>query len=184
MQASQRVRDMIDGIIEREGGYSDNPNDPGGETMYGITRAVARVNGYNGDMRSMPRSCAEAIYLDQYFMGPKFNQVADLSGPIADELTDTGVNMGIVKAVMFLQTALNAFNMNGKFYLDLLVDGHIGNQTLAALQSYLAKRGKEGESVMLKALNCQQGAAYLDLAKSNPAKFETFEYGWFLNRVA
>ena len=184
MQASQRVRDMIDGIIEREGGYSDNPNDPGGETIYGITRAVARVNGYNGDMRSMPRSIAVSIYLDQYFLRPKFNAVADLSASIADELTDTGVNMGTAKAATFLQVALNAFNLDQKFYRDITVDGGVGNETLAALHSYLLKRGSEGEAVMLKALNCQQGAAYLDLARLNPAKFENFVYGWIKERVA
>lgn len=183
MQASPRVLSMIDGIIEREGGFSDHPNDPGGATMYGITESVARVNGYHGDMRAMPREFAASVYLTQYFIGPKFNLVADQSPVIADELTDTGVNMGVVKAGEFLQTALNAFNLNGMFYRDLLVDGHVGNMTVAALRSFLEKRGAEGEGVLLKALNCLQCAEYLRLAKAKPEKFETFVYGWIKERI-
>jgi len=182
--ASAKVRSLINGIIEREGGYVDHPNDPGGATMYGITEAVARVNGYTGDMRHMPRSLAERIYLEQYFIRPQFNRVSDLSEAIAEEMTDTGVNMGTAKAATYLQVALNAFNLNGKFYRDIAVDGGVGNETLAALGAYLDKRGAEGETVMLKALNCLQGADYIALATSRPEKFETFVYGWLLNRVA
>ena len=183
MNAGPRVRAMIDGIIDREGGYVDNPNDPGGETKFGITKAVARVNGYNGEMRDFPRSLAEKIYLDQYFIGPGFNRVADLSAEIAEEITDTGVNMGIGRAGEFLQRALNAFNLDGKLYADLKVDGAVGNQTLAALHAYLEKRGADGVKVMLTALNCLQGAAYLDLARTRPGKFEAFIFGWLKNRV-
>ena len=59
---------IIDQVIAAEGGYSNNPSDKGGETMYGITMAVARANGYSGPMKDMPRSVAVAIYSKRYIL--------------------------------------------------------------------------------------------------------------------
>ena len=39
---------LIDGVIGREGGYSNHPADKGGPTRWGVTEAVARANGYRG----------------------------------------------------------------------------------------------------------------------------------------
>ena len=47
---------IIDEIIRKEGGYVNDPADSGGETNWGITVNRARQSGYNGDMRTMPRS--------------------------------------------------------------------------------------------------------------------------------
>ena len=47
---------IIDEIIRKEGGYVNDPADSGGETNWGITVSRARQSGYNGDMRTMPRS--------------------------------------------------------------------------------------------------------------------------------
>ncbi|MBG2668745.1 putative peptidoglycan-binding domain-containing protein, partial [Klebsiella michiganensis] len=58
----------------------------------------------------------------------------------------------------------------------------IGNITIAALKSYLAVRGKDGEVTLLKALNCSQGARYLELAEARAAN-EDFLYGWVKERV-
>ena len=49
------VDGLIDGLIEREGGYVDHPADKGGPTCFGITQAVARAQGYAGPMRELPR---------------------------------------------------------------------------------------------------------------------------------
>ena len=53
----------FDLLIGNEGGYVNNPADPGGETNCGITRAVAVDNGYTGNMKSMPKETAKQIYL-------------------------------------------------------------------------------------------------------------------------
>ena len=47
---------------------------------------------------------------------------------------------------------------------------------------YLQRRGKEGELVMLTALNCQQGMRYIELCEARERN-EEFVYGWFKNRV-
>ena len=85
---------IIEGILGKEGGYVNNPNDKGGPTRWGITQTTARAYGYTGDMKALPRETAKAIYLSQYWTEPKFDRIAELSPSIAQELCDTGVNMG------------------------------------------------------------------------------------------
>lgn len=176
------VNDYVEALIIREGGYADYPADRGGPTIWGVTEQVARAFGYHGRMQDMPQSVAKAIYLERYWEGPKFNQVHDHSPAVAEELLDTGTNMGPVVASRFLQRALNVLNAEGKYYPDVAVDGVVGRLTIAALRAYLARRGQPGVTVLLRALNAQQGERYIGLAEAKPSQ-EAFVYGWFLNRV-
>jgi lysozyme family protein len=177
------VDQLIDALIEREGGFVSNPADKGGPTCFGITEAVARANGYSGPMRQLPREDASAIYKRLYWLRPAFDQVAKRSARLGAELFDTGVNMGPAVAAVFLQRALTALNRNGGDYPDLVPDGKIGNGTLGALDSFLALRGKAGgETVLLRALEVLQGERYLRLAERRPAN-EAFLYGWLANRI-
>lgn len=173
---------LIEPLLDREGGYVDHKDDRGGETNFGITKAVARENGFTGPMRSMTREQARAIYRAKYWAKPGLYLVAPLSERIAEELFDTGVNMGTGTAGMFLQRALNALNLKGQHFADLRVDGAIGPATAKALQAYLKRRGREGETVILRALNCLQGARYIELAEAREAN-ESFVHGWLAHRV-
>ncbi|EJH4501912.1 glycoside hydrolase family 108 protein [Cronobacter sakazakii] len=175
--------EIFDGILGKEGGYVNHADDKGGPTKWGITEKVARAYGYKGRMRDLTRSQALEILEADYWYGPRFDQVAKLSPDIAAELCDTGVNMGPSVATKLLQRALNVFNIRGQLYPDMSVDGRIGPRTLNALHAYLNKRGKDGERVMLVALNCQQGERYIELAEQRPAN-ESFVYGWLKERVA
>ena len=177
------VDDYIDALIEREGGYTNHPADRGGPTCWGITEQVARAYGYIGEIEAMPQSVARTIYLDKYWTAPRFDEVAVVCPAVAEELLDTGVNMGTGTAAKFLQRALNVLNREGKLYPDIVVDGGVGRMTLAALGAYIKARGKDGETVLLRALNAQQGVRYIDLAERRPSQ-EEFLHGWFLNRVA
>ena len=176
------VDGLIDALIEREGGYVNHPADKGGPTCFGITEAVARAHGYAGPMRQMPRSDAAAIYKRLYWLRPHFDDVAKRSTRLAAELFDTGANMGPAVAVTFLQRALTALNRNAKDYPDLTPDGRIGAATMAALDTFLASRGANGETVLLRALEALQGERYLRLAERRPAN-EAFLYGWLANRI-
>ena len=186
---------LIDALIEREGDYVNHPADKGGPTCFGITEAVARAQGYAGPMRQLPRDEAAAIYRRLYWARPRFDAIATRSPALAAELFDTGVNMGPAVAATFLQRALTALNRNGKDYPDLVPDGRIGPTTLAALDGFLAVRGKGsggppnqanragcGETVLLRALEALQGERYLRLAERRPAN-EAFLYGWLANRI-
>jgi lysozyme family protein len=54
-------------IVALEGGYSDDPRDPGGKTKFGITEAVARQHGYIGAMQALPLDVAGEIYRSDYW---------------------------------------------------------------------------------------------------------------------
>jgi len=176
------INDIIGDVIAAEGGIVNNPSDPGGATNFGITQSVARGHGYKGDMRDLPESLARAIYYEDYVVKPGFDKVLILSAQIAAELVDTGVNMGPAVAAKFLQRSLNAFNTEGKLFTDLIVDGQIGNATINALAAYMKVRKEKAIDVLLKALNCLQGARYIELSESNK-KLRSFTFGWLDNRV-
>ena len=170
--------EIFDEILGKEGGYVNHPDDKGGPTKWGITEKVARAHGYQGDTRGQALEILEA----DYWYGPRFDQVEDLSPDIAAELCDTGVNMGPTVASRMLQRWLNVFNLRGKLYPDMDADGRIGPRTLNALRAYLKNRSRDGELVLVKALNCTQGERYLELAEKREAN-ESFVYGWMKERV-
>ena len=182
MQDSPDVDSLIDRIIILEGDFSDHPADRGGPTRWGITEAVARSHGYAGDMHEFPREQAAAIYKRNYWYRPGFDRVAGLAPLVAEELFDTGINMGSGTATFFLQRALNALNRNGGDYDDIEADRLIGPRTLAALEAFLHRRGAKGETVLLKAIEALQGARYIELAEKRSAN-EAFLFGWLANRI-
>jgi lysozyme family protein len=177
------IRQIIENVMKAEQGYVNDEFDGGGETNYGITVAVARANGFAGEMKTMTREFARGIYEKRYVVEPWFDRVAELSPVLGEELVDTGVNMGPAVPAMMLQRWLNGFNDSGSKYQDVFVDGRLGPVSIEALKAFLAWRGKEGESVMLMALNSTQGVRYLDIAEKNPTQ-ERFLYGWMRTRVA
>ena len=134
------VEDLIDELIEREGGYVCHPADRGGPTRFGITEAVARAHGYGGAMAALPRDEAAAIYRRLYWLRPRFDQVAERTPRVAAELFDTGANMGPAVAATFLQRALTALNRGGKDFPDLVPDGRVGPSTIAALDAFRKRR--------------------------------------------
>lgn len=176
------ITDTITALIQREGGYTNDPNDKGGETNFGVTVAVARAFGYTGPMVSMTQQVARDIYAQRYWHQPRFDDIDMASELAAEELLGTGVNMGTATAGKFLQRALNVLNQGDKTYPNITVDGAVGNMTIAALKAFLAARGKAGEVVLVRMLNAQQSVRYIELAEANVSQ-ESFEYGWQLNRV-
>ena len=111
----------FDLLIGNEGGYVNNPADPGGETNWGITRAVAIDNGYTGSIKLMPKETAKQIYKKMYWDKLQCYQFGFV---VAFQLFDAGVNHGNSQAVKFLQRALSVAD-----------DGVIGAKTIAATNS-------------------------------------------------
>lgn len=165
-----------------EGGYVDNQDDSGGKTNWGITERVARKWGYVDHMKDLPKLTATEIAKKEYWDIMKLDDISALSESVALELFDTGFNTGTSRAGKFLQRALNVLNRKGEDYNDVVVDGAIGAKTVSALTAFLNKRKKNGEVVILRALNALQGEFYVELAERRE-KDETFVYGWFLHRV-
>lgn len=108
-------------LIGHEGGYVDHPDDPGGETNWGITLRTARSAGYVGSMRNLTREQAKEIYRTEYWDRAKADQY---DGAIAFQLFDAAVNHGIGQSIRFLQRAV-----------DVADDGVVGRITLAAVHA-------------------------------------------------
>lgn len=177
------IENMLDTLVGKEGGYSNHPDDPGGETMWGITHAVALAFGYGGEMKDLSQDKARQIYRELYWTQPKFDQVAAISVAIAEELLDTGVNMGTGVAARYLQRALNVLNKQARDFPEIVVDGNLGRMSLAALQAFFKARGASAERIMLRMLNGQQIVGYIERAEKNP-RLEEFVAGWADNRVS
>jgi lysozyme family protein len=111
--------DAFIALMGNEGGYSNNPADPGGETMWGITARVARANGYAGAMRDLPQSTAKAIAKSQYW--DKIHG-DDFPPTISFQLFDAIYNGG--KPAQWLQQAAG-----------VSADGVIGPATIAAVNA-------------------------------------------------
>lgn len=172
------VNKIIDQVIDIEAGYVDHPSDRGGPTKYGITQAVARADGYTGDMRDLPRERAVSILYRQYVVAPGFDKAVALNERIGAELVDTGVNMGPGTAGKFLQRWLNGFMGSA-----LVVDGKVGPGTIGVLQSFLAKRGEPGVQALLRSLNAAQAMRYLEIVEKDESQ-RPFIFGWVNQRVA
>lgn len=183
------IETIIDGVIRRERGYVHHPNDRGGPTNMGITaatlghwRKLGRVATAE-EVEALTKDEAREIYRHRYVTGPGFDKILEVSVPIAEEVIDSGVLSGQSVSATWLQRWLTAFNRMAIDYPDLVVDGVVGPATIAALRAYLAKRGAEGERVLLVALNCTQGARYLEITETRQQN-EDFLYGWLRERVA
>jgi hypothetical protein len=116
------LTDTITALLAREGGYTNDPKDAGGETNWGITVTVARAFGYDGLMTLLPKETAIAIYKQRYWQDPRLDKVAEYSPRIAEELLDTGVNMGVgtgtlvynsTTAALLASFFVASYNVNG-----------------------------------------------------------------------
>jgi len=156
-----------------EGQYSNNPNDAGGETCWGITIATARANGYEGSMRDMPIETAQAIYKTKYWDVMHLDSIASIDTNLSCKLFDIGVNMGPKTAVMMLQRALDILNRCGQLYPDLNIDGSFGNQTNTALSGL-----PESDYPMLyRYVQFLQAKHYIEIIINNPTQ-KVFARGW------
>ncbi len=171
-----------------EGGYVNDATDRGGETYRGISRvhhpswagwskidALKRRRGFPRILdtdRSLQAS-VKSFYKRKYW--DRFLGDAITDQQVADELYDTGVNMGVRRSVRFLQNALNLLNRNQKNYNDLVVDGWLGQGTLKTLSTYLQL--DRNSQVLLKMMNTQQGARYIEIMETDPSQ-EKYARGW------
>lgn len=123
-EARMNFDQAFDRLLGHEGGYSNNPADPGGETMWGVTAGVARANGYAGSMRDMPRSAAKSIYRKLYWESVKAEQ---LPAELRFDVFDGAVNSGVRQSVRWLQRAAGMPERE--------VDGLVGPSTMQAVQT-------------------------------------------------
>ena len=109
--------DAFANTIGLEGGFVDNPADPGGATRYGVTERVARKWGYTGPMQDLPLATAQSIAKSEYWDPFQCGQFTPL---VAVQVFDIAYNGGDV--VRWLQQASGA-----------VVDGVLGPKTITAV---------------------------------------------------
>ena len=175
-------------ILQFEGGYSNDPDDAGGETYKGISRryhpdwrgwekidSLKESHNFPGNCEADPN--LEEKVGDHYrqFYWNRFlgDEISDQN--IAEELFDTAVNLGVGRAVSFLQQGLNLLNRNETLYADLVVDSSLGLKTLGALKTYLES---DRPDILLKIMNVLQGKHYIDYMTRSPVQ-EKFARDWF-----
>ena len=170
---------IVSAVFLMEGGYVNDPRDPGGETNYGITKQVAVANGYYGPMKEMPKDFAWSVYYDQYLGKPGYDKVLAYSPAVAEELVDTAVNTGVSRSSLWFQKALNSLNRGGKDYPSITTDGKVGSSTIKAYASLEKVRGKaKACEMVIKLVDAQQANHYMSLTKMSD-----FTPGWVQHRI-
>lgn len=176
---SALVAAVIASVFALEGGYVNDVNDPGGATNHGVTEAVAREHGYKGSMQMLPKELASQIYYEDYIVKPGFLPMVDIQPAVAEELVDTGVNVGPSRPSRWFQQTLNSLNRGGKDFPQINVDGRIGPATINAYKALEKVRGKVlACELTIKLLDSYQAQHYVSLSH-----MPTFTPGWVAHRI-
>ena len=143
-------------VLKSEGGWSDNPADPGGATMKGVTlanfRRYVKAGATKADLKQITDAQIATVYRRFYWdavLG------AELPDGVDYAVFDFAVNSGPGRAAKYLQAAVGVAQ-----------DGRIGPATLAAARAKPA-------GVVIDAL-CDARLAFL---KRLPT-WATFGRGW------
>ena len=158
------IRDIAEEIVRREGGFVNDPDDPGGATKYGVTIHTLRSLGLDltgdnkitvADVKQLTQKQAVDIFIDHYFFGPKIDHLPEQLRPsVFDMYVNSGSN-----AVRILQRLLNDLG-----HL-LIVDGVIGPQTMRATHQSYGQDPKE----FLDAYGIARRNYYYRIADLRPA---------------
>ena len=146
--------EIIEVVLHHEGGYVNDPKDPGGETNFGI----AKRSHPDVDIKNLTKDGAKEIYKEHYW---DKNKVESLPEQLRHIFFDMCVNHGKSRGVKILQRAANAKGKN------LNVDGGLGPKTIAAM-----------DGVELDRVRAYRIKYYADLVTRKP-DLEKFYYGWF-----
>ena len=154
----ERFLRAVEVVLDHEGGYVNDPRDPGGETKYGITkRSYPELT-----IAALTREDAIAIYYRDFYSKYGYGRLNDEA--VATKVFDMAVNMGPETAHRLLQEALVFLGY------DIAVDGIIGPQTIGA-----ANRADPGR--LLRVLRWKAAERYFRLVEQRPQS-RAFLLGW------
>jgi len=186
---SDRFNEIVAEIIEVEGGYVNDPDDPGGETIAGIARRYnPRWSGWAKVDRIKARNEVPVVadverelyehYRLMYWDPVRCSDFQD--DAVALVVFDTSVHMGTSRAATYLQQALNLLNRDGRSWPEILEDGRIGPTTLSILARCL--RGRHGSKDLVLVIHTLRGMHYINRVRQRPSQ-EKYLRGW-LRRIS
>jgi lysozyme family protein len=167
-------------VLQEEGmgTLTDDPNDAGHVTIWGVTEAIARAAGFAGPMADMTQDQAIAIYRTIFWQQPHFDAIYTIIPTLAAYMLDIGINLAPAEAGRFLQRSLNVLNNAETLFADLKVDGNCAAKTQAALKAYrVVRAAQDGDLVILGMVRAMAVIRYVELAEANTGD-ERYEYGW------
>lgn len=176
---SAPVAAILAAVFAFEGGYVNDPRDPGGETNHGITKNVAVAAGYTGAMKDLTQETAANIYVTNYINKPGYGDLITLSPVIGQKVIDAGVNAGTSRSSLWLQNALNSLNRGSKNCPLIAADGKVGSGTVSSYRCLVQTRGKvKACELTLKLLDAQQANHYMSLTN-----MPQYTVGWVDHRI-
>ena len=146
--------EIIEVVLEHEGGYVNDPEDPGGETKYGVSKRAYP----NEDIKNLTEEKAKDIYRRDYW---ERYRCAELPESLRHIYFDMCVNMGAGRATKIMQETANAKGAN------LKIDGGMGPMTVGAMKS-----------VELERVRAYRVKYYATLIERKP-DLAKFYFGWF-----
>lgn len=178
--SNPRVLEMIQDILNKEGEeLTNNPNDSGGLTKWGVTEKTARSLGYEGQMKDMTLEKATLIAANEFYYKPNIHLLNKFGARLTAEAFDAAYLCGAGTVIKCIQRFLNAMNRRGKDWPDISVDGGLGPKTLDALSRATSLRG---EGLVLKNLRGSLYTHFLELVEKRE-KDEEFFNGWVDKRI-
>lgn len=177
------VEEIAAEIVAREGGYVNDPDDPGGATNYGVTLATLQRLGIDrtgdgrvdvADVKALTRSDAAGIYVEHYFRRPR---LAELPGSVQASVFDMYVNAGS-NAIKILQRLVTRMGFPATD------DGMIGPATIrAAEQADLAAPGYFADAYGIARRNYYYGLADARPASRKYARTKAGGKGGWITRA-
>lgn len=176
--------DALRKVLDIEAGYSNDPEDRGGETICGISRVYwpdwegwlvvdrMKEKGLPPQPNSQLIGLAKQLYRVNFWNRVRGDELGDTLG---FELFEMAVNMSVNRASLILQDALNLLNRNERSWPELLLDGAIGPATLKTVHMIQHEHG--GEQNLVRLVNALQAEYYINLARTSPTQ-ERFLRGW------
>lgn len=180
-------------ILKHEGGYVNDPDDPGGATNFGISLRFLLQTGLDiqeiadvdedgdvdvDDIRAMEPRIAKEIYYKAWWKKNDYDKIESLE--VATKIFDMAVNMGSRQGHKLVQRACRACG------IELAEDGILGPRSMDAINS-LTQFGRidrfGGSDALIAAMRSEQAGFYRLLIATNP-RFKKYERGWLRRAYA
>lgn len=143
--------DAIEVILAHEGGYVNDPNDKGGETKFGISKASYP----HVDIQNLTKDDAIKIYRSDFWDNAPYRNIT--SEPIAVKMFDLAVNIGVNYAMVVLQRALRTLHST-------VTDDKMEDAAIITLVNAMSTP----EEPLLCALKSEAAAHYRLIDRSTP----------------